>query len=157
MRTHLGCAPKDIANLTAQDFDWQDKTVSFHRQKTGTPSIIRFGSDLEAILRSLPLFGPLFPNPRDKRETHRSREFARCCERLGITGITLHSYRYAWAVRGKTCGYPERFAQEALGHNSNAVHRAYAKNGQVVLPPLEDYERTASASRVIPNLFPVAS
>ena len=33
----------------------------------------------------------------------------------------------AWAERAKTCGYPERFAQAALGHNSKAVHRAYAK------------------------------
>ena len=41
--------------------------------------------------------------------------------------MTLHSYRYAWAERAKICGYPERFAQEALGHNSKAVHRAYAK------------------------------
>jgi hypothetical protein len=27
--------------------------------------------------------------------------------------------------------YPERFAQEALGHNSKAVHRAYARKAQV--------------------------
>jgi hypothetical protein len=38
-------------------------------------------------------------------------------------------------------GYPERFAQLALGHNSKAVHRAYAKNAKVHLPPLEEYER----------------
>jgi hypothetical protein len=37
--------------------------------------------------------------------------------------------------------YPERFAQLALGHNSKAVHRAYAKKAQVTLPPLEEYER----------------
>jgi len=55
--------------------------------------------------------------------------------------ITLHSYRYAWAERAKTCGYPERFAQEALGHNSKAVHRAYARKAQVVIPTLKDYER----------------
>jgi hypothetical protein len=36
--------------------------------------------------------------------------------------------------------YPERFAQMALGHNSKAVHRAYAKKAQVTLPPLEEYE-----------------
>ena len=41
--------------------------------------------------------------------------------------MTLHSYRYAWAERAKTVGYPERFAQAALDHNSKAVHRAYAK------------------------------
>ena len=41
---------------------------------------------------------------------------------------------------GETAGYPERFAQLALGHNSKAVHRAYAKKAQVTLPPLEEYE-----------------
>jgi hypothetical protein len=29
----------------------------------------------------------------------------------------------------------------ALGHNSKAVHRAYAKAAQVTLSPLEDYQR----------------
>ena len=28
-----------------------------------------------------------------------------------------------------------------MGHNSKAVHRAYAKKAQVLLPPLEEYER----------------
>ena len=60
---------------------------------------------------------------------------------LGIHGVSLHSYRYAWAERAKTAGYPERFAQLALGHNSKAVHRAYAKKAQVTLPPLEEYEQ----------------
>jgi integrase len=59
---------------------------------------------------------------------------------LGISGVTLHSYRYAWAERAKEAGYPERFAMQALGHSSKAVHRAYAKKAQVVLPPLENYE-----------------
>ena len=46
-------------------------------------------------------------------------------------------------------GYPERFAQMAWGHNSKAVHRAYAKKAQVTLPPLEDYERE-HAQKVVP-------
>ena len=37
--------------------------------------------------------------------------------------------------------YPERFAQEALGHNSKAVHRAYAKRALMKIPSLEDYEQ----------------
>ena len=45
------------------------------------------------------------------------------------------------AERAKTVGYPERFAQEALGHNSKAVHRTYARRAEVLLPPLEDYEK----------------
>lgn len=41
---------------------------------------------------------------------------------------------------GIRTGYPERYAQMALGHTSKAVHRAYAKKAQVTLPPLEEYE-----------------
>jgi hypothetical protein len=57
----------------------------------------------------------------------------------------LHSYRYAWAERAKTVGYPERFAQEALGHNCKAVPRAYAKQALMKIPSLEDYEQRANA------------
>ncbi|HZM03540.1 MAG TPA: tyrosine-type recombinase/integrase [Candidatus Saccharimonadales bacterium] len=138
---HLGGAQSDLASLTTEDIDWSSKVVSFRRHKTGTVSIIRFGAELEGILRTLPQVGPLFPKLKPMREAHRATEFARACRRLMIKGVTLHSYRYAWAERAKTCGYPERFAQEALGHNSKAVHRAYARKAQVVIPTLEDYER----------------
>ena len=94
----------------------------------------------------LPRTGPLFPKLLPMREAHRATEFKRCCRRLKITGITLHSYRYAWPERARTCGYPERFAQEALGHNSKAVHRAYARKAQVVIPSLEHYERKLAAA-----------
>jgi hypothetical protein len=59
--------------------------------------------------------------------------------------VTLHSYRYAWAERAKTVGYPERFSQEALGHNSKAVHCAYAKRALMKLPSLEEYKQQAAA------------
>ena len=72
---------------------------------------------------------------------------------LGIEGVTLHSYRYAWAERAKTAGYPERFAQLALGHNSKAVHRAYARKAQVTLPPLEEYEREQE-QKFVPTTTP---
>ena len=52
----------------------------------------------------------------------------------------------AWAERAKTCGMPERFAQEALGHNSKAVHRAYAKRALMRIPSLEDYEKKAESA-----------
>ena len=42
--------------------------------------------------------------------------------------------------RAKTAGMPERFAMENLGHNSKAVHRAYAKRALMKIPSLEDYE-----------------
>jgi hypothetical protein len=40
---HLGGAQSDVANLSAEDIDWQAKVVSFSRRKTGTASIIRIG------------------------------------------------------------------------------------------------------------------
>jgi integrase len=58
--------------------------------------------------------------------------------------VKLHSYRYAWAERAKTVGYPERYAQQALGHNSKAVHRAYAKGALMKIPSLEDYKHRAA-------------
>jgi hypothetical protein len=36
--------------------------------------------------------------------------------------------------RAKKFEYPERFGQEALGHNSKAIHRSYAKRAEVRLP-----------------------
>lgn len=146
---HLGGSQSDVANLSAEDIDWAAQVVSFHRKKTGTPAIVRFGEELARVFRSLPQFGPLFPKHRLLKEGHRAREFARCCLRVSVAGISLHSYRYAWAERAKVCGYPERFAQEALGHQSKAVHRAYSKKAQVTLPALEDYERQTKAGDLL--------
>jgi len=36
--------------------------------------------------------------------------------------------------------WDERYAQEALGHASAVVHRLYATNARVELPPLEEFE-----------------
>jgi len=58
--------------------------------------------------------------------------------------------------RSQQRGYPERFAQEALGHNSKAVHRAYARKAKVKLPSLESYEKQAAEGQII-QLPPLAS
>jgi hypothetical protein len=47
-------------------------------------------------------------------------------------------------ARNESFRHPERFAQEALGHNSKAVHRAYAKRALMKIPSLEDYEQRAA-------------
>jgi hypothetical protein len=112
-------------------------------------AMIHFGDEIEMVLRRLPSVGPLFPYLRSVRCGDRATEFKQRCEGLGINGVSLHSYRYAWAERAKQCGYPERFAQEALGHNSKAVHRAYARKAKVKLPSLESYERQATDGRII--------
>jgi len=147
---HLGGSQTDIANLEADNVDWANRVIAYSRKKTASLAFIHFGEEIETILKRLPVSGPLFPYLCRVRSSDRATEFKQRCAGLGIKGVTLHSYRYAWAERARKCGYPERFAQEALGHNSKAVHRAYAKHAQVTLPSLEKYERYATDENVIP-------
>ena len=58
---------------------------------------------------------------------------------LGIEGRSLHSYRYAWAQRARSAGMPERETMNHLGHESRAIHAAYA-GGAIVALPLEFYQ-----------------
>lgn len=146
---HFGGSQGDISSLKAEDIDWTNRAIGYHRKKTEVPAILFFGEDVESILHSLPTTGPLFPRLIKVRSADRATEFKQRCDGLGIDGITLHSYRYAWAERAKECGYPERFAQEALGHNSKAVHRSYASKAKVMLPPLEIYERQKADGKLI--------
>jgi integrase len=139
---HLGGSQGDIASLKAEDVDWENQTISFTRKKTGVPVILHLGAEALNALEDLPGEGLLFPYLASVRAGDRATEFKQRCVGLGIRGVSLHSYRYAWAERAKTCGYPERFAQEALGHNSVAVHRAYAKRAKMKLPSLEEYEKS---------------
>ena len=147
---HLGAAQSDLANLRAEDVDWQDRVISFRRKKTGTPSLVRFGSSTTMVLKRLPSTGYLFPDLQAVEEKRRADYFRKRCLTLGITGITLHSYRYAWAERAKTLGVNERHAMEMLGHNSKAVHRAYAKKAIVKVPSLEDFEIRTSQQNSLP-------
>jgi len=130
---HLGGSQSDMASLRAEDICWQTRTISFARMKTCQNSTVAIGSELEKLLRSLPESGNLFPYLSTVREIDRANEFRQRCKGLGIAGVTLHSYRYSWAERARSAGYPERFAQVALGHGSKAVARAYAKNAKVDL------------------------
>jgi integrase len=133
--------------------DWRNRIISFFRMKTRwrgcTPPQIRFGKEVEEILSNLPKSGPLFAYLSTVRAGDRATEFRQRCVGLGIQGVSLHSYRYAWAERARIAGYPERFAQMALGHNSKAVHRAYARKAQVTLPPLEEFERECNG-KIVP-------
>jgi integrase len=139
----IGASQSDAANLTAEDIDWPSRTLSYFRMKTGEHAQLSISGRLEAILNQLPTTGPLFPNIVKSSTNDRAAEFRRRCRLLNIEGVSLHSYRYAWAERAKTVGMPERFAQAALGHNSKAVHRAYAKRALVKVPSLQEYEEGA--------------
>jgi integrase len=144
---HTGAAQSDGACLRAEDINWDERTICFARKKLksrGTnlkPTLFRFSAEIEALLKRRPAAGPLFPYLCTVRAGDRATEFNQRCDGLGISGVSLHCYRYAWAERALKCGFPERFAQQALGHNSKAVHRAYAKHAEVTVPSLADFPK----------------
>ena len=144
---HTGAAQSDGACLRAEDINWEARTICFTRKKLksrGTsvkPALFRFSAEVEALLKRLPAEGQLFPYLCTVRAGDRATEFKQRCEGLKIKGVSLHSYRYAWAQRARLAGMPKRFAQEALGQNSGAVHQAYADVPEVRVPSLSDYEK----------------
>ena len=146
-----GAAQTDAANLTAENVDRQNGILVYQRKKLGPfsePARLTIGTKLRQLLQSLPCSGDLFPNIKKTSANYRSAEFRRRCRVARIDGISLHSYRHAWAQRAKACGYPQRFAQEALGHGSRAIHEAYARGAIVVCPALDQYE-SVSAEKLI--------
>ena len=123
----------DIANLDNEDIDWDDRLVCYNRKKMLQrmqenpdlkPTITKFGKKVDEVLRRRPAKGPLFPYLSTVRSSDRATEFKQRCKGLGIKGVTLHSCRYGWAERARKAHYPESCAQENLGQNSAAVHRA---------------------------------
>lgn len=140
-----GAAQGDAVNFKAEDVDWQTRTISYLRKKTGSLAQFTISTTLEKVLSQLPTTGPLFPKLSTLDANHRANVFRYHCRRAQVSGVTLHCYRYAWAERAKMVGMPERFAQAALGHNSKAIHRAYAKKAVIIAPSLEDYEKKMAA------------
>ncbi len=151
MLYETGAAQTDGANLKAEDVDWTNGVLVYRRQKLGPfsePARLTMGAKLRALILSRPRSGFLFPNIQRTSNKERAAEFRRRRGLVGVAGVSLHSYRHAWAQRAKSCGYPQRFAQEALGHGSRAVHEAYARGALVVCPALDDYEAGAIAKVV---------
>ena len=136
----IGAAQTDCAILTVENINWETRVLSYERSKTGERAFLKIGNSLEALLKKLPQSGFLFPKISQASNKDRAAEFCRRCRLLEIKGVSLHSYRYAWAERAYSSGYEERFAQAALGHKNRAVHHAYARKAKVVCPPLENSE-----------------
>ncbi len=137
-----GASQTDAANLASDNLDWPNRILSYHRRKLDgrdlPPANLVIGRGLEEVLKELPRYGPLFPRISQMDDRSRACFFWKLCRRLKINGISLHSYRYSWAERAKVAGIPQRWAQAALGHNSKAVHDAYARKALVVCPPIDE-------------------
>lgn len=132
-----GAAQTDGALICGEDIDWERNVLIYQRKKlrAGSPPCgLALSESLAGILQDLPGEGYLFPRIAREGSNVRAAEFRRRCTTLKIKGISLHSFRYAWAERACSSGIPERYAQAALGHGSKAVHRAYARAAVVVCP-----------------------
>jgi integrase len=138
----IGASQTDAANLTSANVDWKNRVLTYGRQKLNgrslPPACLVIGKGLEEILQQLPNTGPLFPKITLMDDRSRACFMWKLCKRVKIEGVSLHSYRYSWAERAKVAGIPQRWAQAALGHNSKAVHNAYARNAHVVCPPIDE-------------------
>ncbi len=133
MLWETGAAQTHCAMLNASNINASDNTLVYRRSKLdprSEPCRLAIGSALRELLQSLPKSGLLFPKISTLSSKVRAAEFRRRCRT---------SYRYAWAERAKSAGYPERFAQEALGHASRAVSQAYGKGAFVICPPLDEW------------------
>lgn len=150
---HLGASQHDMAQMKAENIDLEQKAVSFCRKKTGTSVFFHFGEQSLALFKLLPQEGFLFPDLARVNAGNRATQFQKRCKNLKIKGITLHSYRYAWAERASTSGMPIRHAMQALGHKSTAVHLGYAKQAVVAIPSLEDLEKD-KIKNIVPFINP---
>jgi integrase len=88
---HLGGSQGDLASLKGEDVDWENRTVSFTRKKTGVPVILHLGEDALNLFRDLTSEGFLFPYLAGVRAGDRATEFKQRCRGLGIEGVSLHS------------------------------------------------------------------
>jgi integrase len=149
MLWETGGSQSDIANLTWERVDREEKLIIFYRDKLDEReedgelcglSVLVIGPRIEAILQQCPQKGSLFPALRKWNAGHRTTEFARRCRIAGVKNRQLKSYRFSWAERARSAGMSEREAMNHLGHKSKAVHRAYASKAKVVTLPLEHYE-----------------
>jgi len=124
----VGASQSDGAVLRAENIDWENKVLTYSRMKLSgnpghIPACLQIGERLIQILRRLPSNGFLFPRIHELSSNHRAAEFRRKCKLLDIHGVSLHSYRYAWAQRAKVAGYPERWAKAALVKGGRKVQR----------------------------------
>ena len=94
---HLGASQSDLASLRGEDIDCENHVIGYARKKTGSVAQIHFGQEVADILATLPKEGLLFPYLNRVRAGDRATEFKQRCRGLGISGVSLHSYRYAWA------------------------------------------------------------
>jgi integrase len=74
-----GAAQSDAVNFKAEDIDWQSRTISYFRMKTGSLAQFTISKKLETVLSHLPTTSVLFPNLSKFSANDRASRFRRRC------------------------------------------------------------------------------
>ncbi len=133
-----GASQGDAANLNAENIIWSEGVLEFKRCKWVNPDelapcrvAITKGGQLEALLKSLPKKGELFPLLKRIGTSNRSRPFMCAAKALGLEKISLHGYRFGWAIRAKEGGMDVQDRMASLGHNTMLMADHYSKNAKI--------------------------
>lgn len=136
-----GAAQSDAAHFRIEKL--RGEVIEYHRMKTGSRAAQQLSPELRGLIQSATCSrkkGFILPSLQRMNSKDRASIFRRACKRCSLSGISLHSYRYAWAERAFSLGMPERLAMVALGHNSSAIHRVYPKGATIVAPSLNGFQ-----------------
>jgi hypothetical protein len=57
----IGSSQSDAAALTAENIDWQTRSLTYVRMKTGEQAQLAISKHMAVILEQLPTASPLFP------------------------------------------------------------------------------------------------
>mgnify|MGYP001288599589 CR=1 FL=1 len=134
----------DAANMKAENIKWNENVLEYTRDKWVKPDehapvrvAIAKGGQLEELLKRLPKSGNLFSLLSRTRVDSRSNRFRRIIDALGISGISIHGYRYAFAERAKRAGMSAEDRMANLGHSTFEMTNHYDKKAKVVPASIE--------------------
>jgi hypothetical protein len=140
----------DLAALRAEDIDWEGRVIGFVAPEVGIARRAaiwgRGGGNSETVAGGW----PLFPKWAKLTSSKRANYFRRRCKSAGIAGVSLAFVYVMAGGTAKVAGYPERFAQEALGHKSKAVLTPTRVEAVAVLPGAGGYEKRHVEGKVTP-------
>lgn len=124
----------EIAQLTAQDIDWQRATATLRNHKNagkGKHRVIYFTPEVMDVLRQQaerfpagPLFRSHCGNPYTAFNT--SRRLLPLCQKLGIPPMSAYSYRHALITEALAKGMTADIVAELVGNSAVTIARNYS-------------------------------
>jgi integrase len=126
-----GAAQGDAAAMTAEDVDWQSRTITYFRAKTGSRAQFTISKALETVLSHLPTTGALFPKLSTFTANDRANQSATAphCEHQK-TSITQNTP----GCLGGTRGRHRAARQKNQGRRKKAEWRGYTLLRNVTSP-----------------------